>query len=342
MRALASLLVALLSFESSSGDESLVAARAVIDHQETKIETFDAEYEIDILARSSLAADTGKSVRQFQRFREQRQGAKFRSNREITINIAESTQPDKMLQTYDGEKFYGYDEANLAGGIFSEGTEPTCLTQTLYLSTIGLGEMLRRNADVAETQWMETAGGRLLSVSWEEAEGATRRTLLLDPKAAYQPQRYTLENEYPVGYYPDGRKRGTLTGVVKEFHRHEDVYLPSVVELTHDEVDAQDRTMRTLTKLVRVKWRALNLELDESLFSLEFPKGTTVIDKDRQVKYIVGKPGSEEPLQSAKPVEAVAATAGPAYEVYADWRFWAAMSALFLGLLYCAKRKGYA
>jgi hypothetical protein len=342
MNCIMAMLAVCACVQTAEEDSPLSLAAAVIDHQDASIQAFDAEYVVDIRARSSVVVDAGKMIRQVQKFREQRKGDRFRSDREITINVADRKPPERFLQSFDGAQFFGYDELNKSGGIFSEGQEPTCLAQTLYLSQCGLAEMFRRHAQGASTQWIDFQGHRLLAVEWDEADGASRRTLYLDPGAAYQPRRYTLETEYPDGYYPDGRQRGKLSGEIKKFFQYGEFFLPEVVEIVHDEVDAQGQTVRTMTKVTRVRWIDINPALNNKVFAIDFPKGTRVKDKDRGVWYVVGQPGSETPIDDRQPVVAPPAFAGPAHDLWSDWRVWTAFSAVCLGLLIWARRKGLA
>jgi hypothetical protein len=329
--------VAIALLAEAEADATLQVARAVIEHQEESIRSWIVDYSCDLRADSSRAR--AKPIHQIQECREARRGLLFRLDSQVTLNALDSSDVDRNRRTFDGEAYRTYDRVNKTGTFTTRGTQPNSFTDNAYLSTRTLGAMLREHADDTEAKWVQFEGRRLLSVSWDENDGYSRRTYDLDPDAAYQPRRFTLEEQYPDGAYPDGRESGIFVGEVKEFLRRGDFVIPSVVVITHDETYPQDRTVRSLIKEVRIASIEINPEIDESEFTIEFPDGTSVYDADRKVKFVVGQPGSERRVNPRPAEELAPRRAGPAYELWADWRVWLAFAALCLALLIWVKKR---
>lgn len=333
-------LCVLLSAPADDAAEGFATARVVIEQQEASVRSFDVEYSIAIELRDLGAAATIKPMLQQQSFHEQRRGDRYRRHFDLVVNAHASKEVQHDLQAFDGGIYQWFAESEKAGGFSSKGAEPTCVTQTIYFSSGGLDDLLSQHREDAETQWEMIAGEKLLVVRWEENDGLTRRAYYLNPTAAFQPRRYTLESEYPEGSFPDGRKGSKYVGEVLEYLRQDAVVWPKVVRLVRVEVDAHGREFRTFDKLTRIESLRINPELDDAVFKIDFPHGTTVTDKDRGVVFIAGKRGSEQPLSGATMPAMPAVTAdGLAYELWADWRVWVAASGICAGLLFWLKGK---
>lgn len=323
------ILMATLSFSGHMNDPQLSAesAIAVIEHQEERIQSWKLEYTSAV--RSAKLGSAGKLGEQVASYREVRSGNRYRSMLDLSSNAGRSGPSDLSANSFDGAEYRSHNLTEDRGVISSAGGTDYSYRNYVYMAQRPLSEILK-SAAKSEAAWASLNGHRVLRLQTPEAHGAVR-TLDLDPTEGWQPRRIVLDQPVPEGAYPDGRKKEIMVMHARAFLHRDEVVIPSDVEILIDVVSPAGRATRNYERNIHLKSVEVNPTIPDSEFTIQFPDGTQVSDKDRDVIYIQGQPGSERPRGARKPPAGpMLQASGAAWNWWADPRIWLGMTAFLL------------
>jgi len=298
-------------------------ALTVLEHQEQLIETFRAELSSDFIYRLERR---GPLKRQPHQIVETRKGPKFRVDDECVMDPARSKDPRIDQRAFNGVKQTTFEPLKKRGAVKSSDIyDPAEYWNAAYGQAKPLGQQLRERASEIRQQWVTDNGRRLLEVRWPRPDAFAEVRVWLDPEQRWQPREVCYGHNLPPTAYADGRTREVIRSQMLAYFREGDIVLPSEMLRTIDATYPDGQVVRFQECRTRVHSIHLNEDVSDDVFEIQFPIGTIVYDKDREVIYTAGKSGSEKRVM-ARSTSSTAATPGPAWTWWGDWRLWVGLS----------------
>lgn len=312
-------------------DQAIGSAIAVIEHQERLIRSWRLKYAST--ARAASLGTDGVLGEQRASFWESRSGTRYRSKLDLGANTGSSGPSDLDENSFDGSSHRTYNATAGRGSISSSDGVDYSYRNYVYMAQRPLSEMIVSAIGGQKAAWESLNGRRLLRLQLPEAHGGVR-TFHLDPSEGWQPRRIVLDQPIPEGAYPDGRKREVLVMQARSFLRRDGVVIPSDVEITVNAISQSDQPTRIHERHILLKSLEVNPDIPDSEFTIQFPDGTQVSDKDRQVVFTQGKPDSERPLNVRSPtLDKAVMASGTLWIWWADPRVWLGMTAVLLAAM---------
>ena len=310
------------------------SAMAVVEHQERLIKCWRLDYKT--AAKSINLGSKSQPGSQESSFGEVRSGNRYRSKRATKTADGKSGVNDMMENGFDGKQYRQYTPQENHGSLNSKNGVDHSYLMSVYGSQQTLSGILQSGKAQVNCRWANLEGRSTLECVIPEANGLVR-SLYLDPEQGWQPRRIVLDQTIPAGAYADGRRKEVTVINAKEFLQRDGVFLPSVVEIIRDAIFEADRRVRIQESRIQVSSVAVNPVIPDAEFTIEFPNGTAVHDRDRDVVYIQGKPGTEKSAGSRNRVTPPVSPSGTRWVWWADWRAWtgfAAVAGIALGALH--------
>jgi len=322
---------------SADADVALQTASAAAERQEQAVSAWRVVYSVSVTGNSSRTP--GATGRQQSIFQELRKGDLYRTTRTTETEVSKGlpSLKDELENAFDGSEFRSYSAKENAGGLSTESGVDHSFTGYLYGVGIGgngvmtLVQLLHQARTRGSAEWVQIKGDRLLKCVYDK--GPTyENSLYLDPAHSWQPERRVADMDLPPGSFPDGRKHQTLVWTASAYVEKDGVTLPSNIRFTDEYVTATGQTVRESERKLVVRSLEINPAVDDAAFRIVFPEGTRVKDRDREVVYIQGKPGSERshPAVSPEDLRPALSMTGEQRTLWSDFRIWLGLSALFL------------
>lgn len=249
-------------------------------------------YETD---RNKFSQDNGTSKSRV-RYNYTFLGKKQKQEWQMSLGLNETPVESQHVFAFNGEKHFSHEPLLKRGGMQSNGTTPGTYEDFVYLRRESFADYLEENLARA---LVEESGGAL-RLSWTENE-KLRVEVDLDPTAGYQPRRVLKRGRMD----PPQRLNATIPPVtesrhevtVQDYSRTGEFVFPSKARKTLDYVTTTGDVVRYLKMELSVEQIHTNLKLPSDFFEIRFPEGTSVLDRDSGVVYVVGQVNSSRRIE---------------------------------------------
>lgn len=311
--------------ESSDAEADLAVALTALEYQADATKGWIIEFTKTV--KSRVQADQ-PFEEQTMHHLERRLGDKYRIEQKVLNDPKMRFHEER---TFDGERMMQFMPLQKNGGISSSDIQPSAFGPAMYVDLQPFPGVLKEWEPLRGPEWVVRDGRRLLSLKLYSQKYLTENEILLDPKHSWQPAEFTSVSFDQRGGAKETSNRREARYVIQSYHQEGEICIPTKMVHSTERVQPNGARYRSTEGLVEVRSIKVNPDLSEETFRIEYPEGTQVFDKDRQVIFVAGQPGSEKPVRATAPPDPVAVPPNPAAGPWwSDYRPWIALSVVFI------------